>query len=75
MVLLGDREPAVGVCEPCSRPPEPRGATGAMRGRLRRKRRTYVCQQCGTSGIQPVRGKPRTFCPACSTSTARRHRA
>jgi hypothetical protein len=77
--LLGDVEPERGVCSLCS-PTELSEATRqpALRrtkGTLLVKRKTYICQQCGTVGIQTRRGRPRTFCPSCSTSTARRHRA
>ena len=77
-ILLGDREPELGVCGVCgpaellNDKPEP---LRRSRRRLLVKSKRYTCQQCGTVGIQTRRGRPRTFCPSCSTSTARRHRA
>jgi hypothetical protein len=66
-MLLGDREPQAGICYSCLNPPPPRR-------RPRKKPSTYVCQQCGVIKAHRVRGRPRTYCPPCSTSTARRRR-
>jgi DNA-directed RNA polymerase subunit M/transcription elongation factor TFIIS len=79
-LLLRDVEPQRGVCGQCSptetsTPTRQRALRRTKKGALLVKKKHYTCQQCGVTGIQPRRGKPRTYCPRCSTSTARRHRA
>jgi DNA-directed RNA polymerase subunit RPC12/RpoP len=68
--LYGDREPAAGVCGRCALPRFVR-----RRKRLRKKPLTYECLECGKVSTQTTMGGPRTYCPECSTRTARRHRA
>jgi hypothetical protein len=67
-ILLGDREPAAGICGTCATPTALR-----VRRRPRRKRAprvykalTYTCRGCGAEGERTVMGRPRVWCPACA---------
>lgn len=64
--MFGSTEIERGVCSGCVRPISRRPLVKAL---------SYVCQQCGREERQSVMGRPRVYCPSCSTATARRHRA